>query len=225
MGINFREYASREYARVHGSSVIDHRVRLELSITTDQYCLLDMIHRIQATDKLLSYDRVYRWVGLGKTEYVEALRVLYKENLIVKEKTLDKDGKSIIKYKISLRYQKIKNSKMDDDFGWFWEKSKTNMWKGSKQNAKQLFKKAVAKFGIEYILKQKVLYFEYLDLPENDYLHCMHATTFLSMSDMRFAEPYDEYIQNANKGKKDNKEVQPHQTKSMTKKDHDSYFG
>ena len=195
-------FKSVEKSNVHGSTIINHKVRVKLKLTIDQYTLLDLIHKLMVSNKEFTYGRIQRWIGMKKTDqkpdykgvdphpdwdYIkECMKVLKAKGLY--EHKMVKGEKQFI---VTKRYQTIIQSETDDDFEFFWQKREPISWKGSKEEGRRLYHLAAAKFGTSYLNNQKEDYFEFL-ITEN-FRSVMNVTTFLNIDKQRFNEPWKEY--------------------------------
>jgi hypothetical protein len=183
----FSTFVVKEINRTHGSSVINHKIRIKLKLTMEEYCLLDLIHRLNIKDKPLNYDRIERYIGMD----VEAAKVnllsLFKKGLVERYK----DTKKII---INPIWSKIHNTVLEDDFEVFWRKEKGISWTGSKSEAKVKYKSARESYTADFILEKKRAYFEFLSQPEMSYRTVMNAARFLNPKNEHFNESWEEYL-------------------------------
>ena len=189
------KFQSGVYNDVHGTSVIDHKLRVKMGLMMVEYVMLDFIHRVTIQKKAIDYGRIRRWTGLtDANEIRRIIGVLENKGLIIVEDLIE-DGKAKRRIKgVSRKFQNICHTKEDDDFETFWSPAFEKKWTGSKQEAKKLFQVACSKFGASHVLNQKFNYFKFLSLPENAYRSVMMATVFLNMTKQRFNEPWDEYL-------------------------------
>jgi hypothetical protein len=191
-------FKSVERNPIHGSTVINHRIRIKLKLSCDEYVLIDLIHKLMITNKVLSKERIRNWTGFTMEEVKPLFKSLKEKGLYGKVR--NKEDK--LQYVVTKRYQLAHKIEIDDDFEYFWQKSSNKTWTGSKKAGKMLYVKLVSKYGSEYLNAQKDAYFEYLSHTKNDWRHVMNVTTFLSIEKDRFNEAWSQYTKDIKAGKK-----------------------
>lgn len=173
--------------RTHGSSVINHKVRMKLNLTMEEYCLLDLIHRLNLKGKEVNYDRIERYIGLNMEAGKSTLLSLHKKGFIARNGS----STQIIVNKI---WSKIHETVMEDDFEVFWRKEKGISWTGSKKEALVKYKSTRESYTADFILEKKRAYFEFLSQPEMSFRQVMNAARFLNPKNEHFNEPWEDYL-------------------------------
>ena len=183
----FETFTVSDRIRTHGSSVINHKVRMKLKLTMEEYCLLDLIHRLNLRGKDLNYDRIERYIGTDMETGKNTMLALHKKGLIYRLK----DNSQI---QINTIWSKIHNTVIEDDFETFWRKENGRSWTGSKKEAMMKYKQARESYTSDFILEKKRSYFLFLSQPEMSYRQVMNAARFLNPKFEHFNEPWEEYL-------------------------------
>lgn len=170
----------------NGITIINHRIRLKLGLTMEEYAMLDFIHnKCFLQNKDFTFERIERYTGLDKDQAAKVIYELNARGMIYK-----KEGK----IHVSNQWAEKHGQETDDAFEIFWQKEENKSWPGSKKVAKTLFMKLLD-LGIttEFLIARKRAYFDYLRQPEASYRQTMMATVFLNEKTERYNEPWEDY--------------------------------
>jgi hypothetical protein len=173
---------------VHSTSYIQHKVRVALGITNDEYILASLIQKLDEQDKDYTYDRIYNHIGMDEETVNACANNLALKKLI----RTDDEKKRIIVTAVWLDAHQSQN---DENFEKFYDQAYGKTWPGSKPLARETYDITVAKVGYEYLLEQKLAYFKFLSLPDNAFRGTMQAVEFLSPKAERYAEDWKGYIE------------------------------
>lgn len=201
-----------------GTSIIDHEIRNEFSLTLSEYCVIDVIVQRKVKKKDTTLLDITTFLGITGNI---AEQVVSK--LIEKKTIKDKTGKLFVSKKI---YNRINNiNDFSNDFEEFWtikegDKIRT-AWPGPKKKAYDLYMKARKnKRSHRFIMDQRMWYFKILEI--QTFRSKMMATRFLNIDsgelDQDFKLFYDEI------SKKKEKESNIGSASAMTSEDFKKQF-
>lgn len=213
----FKNKQSKMFNSVHGTTALDHKLRIRMKMSCDEYVMADAIHKMMIKGKEATNGRIHRWTGFsfnevnGEKEAIKLLVILVKKGWIVQDKKKD--------ILVTKKYQAYMDMELDDDYEFFWLKREDRMWTGSKPEGKKLFEKLSVNVGSKYLIQQKEDYFKFLLFQVNRDRPIMNVTTFLNQEKERFKEPWDEYLKNSMKKagvETDEEKLAKQQQKPMT---------
>lgn len=213
----FTDFQVEQRIRTHGSSVINHKVRMKLKLTMEEYCLLDLIHRLNLKDKEVNYDRIERYIGLNLEDGKRTLLSLHSKGFIARYKNTTK----IVVNKI---WSQVHETVVEDDFEVFWRKENGISWTGSKKEAMVKYKSARESYTADFILEKKRAYFLFLSQPEMSFRQVMNAARFLNPKNEHFNEPWEEYLADL-VGKRAKTDVPAEPNEPLTEEKRKELFG
>lgn len=182
---------------IHGTSMINNKIRTRLSLTMEEYAMADFIcEKCQKPNKDFSFNRIRRYLGIWDEQARSIIRNLHAKAIIKK-----KEGNIIV----SDIWSNAHHIGGDILFEEFWEKHNEKQWPGGKGQAKGLFKKLLERgISFEHLISCKRDYFDFMEHEKNNYRQLMGAAVFLNPTNERFNENWREQLDELN-GNKSNK--------------------
>lgn len=176
-------------------TIIDHKKRLELELTMDQYALADAIEQVidkyKDFDSKRDYDRIYRRTGIKREFYPSLGKALFVKDII---SPIPETNKYILTAKWKGNNEEI----IKKEFEKLWIRSGKV---GNKQAAFKMFKKAVKEDPIEYLFSRWSLYEAFLKTSTQSQLH---LSSWLNPENKRYN---DEWKESAFSKKKDTNQI------------------
>lgn len=169
-----------------GTTEINHAIRKKLNITSDEYCVIDLIEKCIAKKVLFSYQEVYRRIGITEEELKPLISSIGKKGLLNHSKEKGFGVTELWKGEFEVT---------QEEFGIFWEPiefpgnpKRIIRWTGSKTDGFKKYCKARKEYDSVYLLNQKNNYFKLLyEKPDRPILGC---SVFLNMQTKRFEEEW-----------------------------------
>ena len=185
--------------KVIGHTTINHKIRITLNLTCDEYCLIDLIEKCKSKKIKFTYEESYKRLGYEK-EVVNAIM-----NQLQGRKLLKWEEKEFRVTKLWIEQFEISQ----EEFDAFWEPMKfqgrTIRWTGSKFDAQKKYIKARREYEGSYLYFQKQNYFRLLfEKPERP---IMAASVFLNMETKRFIEEFHTQLSRSIQGESDIKKI------------------
>lgn len=163
---------------ITGKTTISHKIRVKLSISCIEYCMLELIEKSQVRKDNMNEDFFWRRLGIKKDELYKLLSALKTKELISK----DKFGSPIVTDKWLSCF-----AISTEEFEKFWTMDGKPCWEGSaKKDAMMKYKKTRELYSAEYLLKKRNEYFRFLARPENEYRQKLGCSVFLNLDKERF---------------------------------------
>jgi hypothetical protein len=175
-----------------GHTEINHKIRIFLNLSCEEYCLVDLIEKCHAKKVEFTYQECYRRIGIEKQRIDELISTLRKYKIIEIVKDEYITG--------SLWRNQFEVSQ--EEFNAFWEKvifpnGRKISWTGSKTDAFNKYKMARKKYEGTYLYKKKTDYFNLLF--ENPERPIMMASVFLNLQTERFTEDFASQLKRTKK--------------------------
>ncbi len=154
---------------VRGTSIINNKLRVKLSLSMEEYALLEAIHEAKEKKKPLKYDDVFSKTGIPHDTIIAKVAHLEKLNFLKRN-----DQKKII---MGERWMdEFKD--VAEHFETFWEIYKK---RGNKADALRNYRKAVQLVDREVLHEKAHLYVEsVLNTPGSAWKHIMHGAKWLN---------------------------------------------
>ena len=187
-----------------GHTTINHQVRMELGISYEQYCILDLVERRQSAGAITPTFMSQK-LKMNKDTVVTIARELREKGFLNIKKSPRVTSKWLSAFEIS-----------DEEFSEFWKPEHGKKWTGSRKDARDKYNRARRQYSAQHLLNQKRYYFRFLSLEENDFRQTMGASVFLNLQTERFNEDFRASL------KEEQTEII---NKPITKEDVDELFG
>ena len=217
----FDNFEVKAVDKIHGSTMIDHKIRCDMELTMEEYCIMELLYRRNKEDKPFDYDTILRYTGINIEWAEKIVAGLNIRKFII----LPKDSK---KLRTCQQWSSMHNKQTHTEFDTFWRKSGRIMWTGSKAASLRIYLKLRLKYTAMQLLKAKKDYFEFLNLKENQYRQVMACNRFLNQSDENFNQPWTQFTKDII-AKRDGSDITPVDGQktvfsTRTRQQHDSIY-
>ena len=170
-------------AGILGTSIINHKIRVKLGLTLNEYCVLDFLYsRMIAKKPVLSIakesDALWKDLGVRPFNIVDNVLCLGEKDLIEENK----------------KGEIIPTQLWIDEFEKGWEKEFTTLWDtyghiGNESEAKARYKLVRKITTLDHLLKRHQVYQKHLD--ERDWKQKMQLTVWLNPKKMKWDDDYE----------------------------------
>jgi len=175
----FDNVTVKNNTEITGITTINHAKRVQMNLTIAEYTVADLIDYGNSTRKLLTYDYIWRKIGLDKENFLSIAK-----SLILKGYVNSQDG-----IKVTRKWMDVFMIG-DEWFDAFWFVRGEAYWPGAKKDAREKFIKVCKFYKPEFVIQCRDNYIRFMNHPDNGFRKVMGASVFLNLQTERFKEDW-----------------------------------
>ena len=167
------------FAGIHGSTIINHKIRVKLDVTCSEYCILEHIYNLNKQGiKVTAYgeiDTLWESLGMRPTNFAE-----YVTDLIDLKYIEEANGLVVTE-----KWYKEFTTAYEERFEEFW-----NVYGiiGNKEQARKMFLKAVKEDTYDHLIQRHAIYVGHLKTC--NWKGKMHCSTWLNPISKRYNDDF-----------------------------------